>query len=301
MALIRQVKDDLLAWKLGRVVWVTDRGFASAQNRRYLQRAGGHYISGEKLRSESAEAKAALARQGRYHVVAGNLEVKEVVLDEGTMRDRFVVCRNPDEATRDGAIRERLLAQLEAAIAGSDDLAPAARSKLACDLRGTPTNRRFLRSTKAGHLRIDRAAVAADAKLDGKFLLRTSDPTLSAADVATGYKQLLEVERGWRDMKTTLDLRPVYHRKEQRIRSHVLLCWLSLLLVRLAENATGETWRNLRNELEKCHLVRFSGPAGEVAQRTEITPRQAAIFKAVDVAEPPRYAELPTPAVAVSA
>jgi hypothetical protein len=297
MALIRAVKDDLLAWKLGRVVWVTDRGFASAQNRRYLQRAGGHYISGEKLRSESAEAKAALARQGRYQVVAGNLEVKEVVLDAGTMRDRFVVCRNPDEATRDAAIRERLLATLEAAIAESDALAPAAREKLACDLRGTPTNRRFLRATKAGLLRIDRAAVAADAKLDGKFLLRTSDPTLSAADVATGYKQLLEVERGWRDMKTTLDLRPVHHRKEQRIRAHVLLCWLSLLLIRLAENATGETWRNLRFELEKCHLGRFDGPAGEVAQRTELTARQAAIFTALDVPKPPRYVRLSAPQV----
>src|SRR5450759_2860759 len=154
MALIRAVKDDLLAWKLGRVVWVTDRGFSSAENRRYLQRAGGHYISGEKLRSESAEAKAALARQGRYHVVAGNLEMPEVVLDDGTMRDRFVVCRNPDEAVRDAAIRERLLGQLEAAIAGSDDLVPATREKLACDLRATPTNRRFLRSTKAGLLRI---------------------------------------------------------------------------------------------------------------------------------------------------
>ncbi len=286
--LIRSVKDDLRAWKLGRVVWVTDRGFASAENRRYLQRAGGHYISGEKLRSESAEAKAALARQGRYHVVAGNLEVKEVVLDDGTMRDRFVVCRNPDEATRDAAIRERLVATLEAAIAGSDDLAAAAREQLACDLRGTPTNRRFLRVTAAGLLRIDRAAVAADAKLDGKFLLRTSDPTLSAEDVATGYKQLLEVERGWRDMKTTLDLRPVYHRKEQRIRAHVLLCWLALLLIRLAEQATGDTWRNLRTELDKLHLGRFAGPAGEVAQRTEITTRQAAIFKAAEVPEPPR-------------
>jgi hypothetical protein len=301
MALIRAVKDDLLAWKLGRVVWVTDRGFASAENRRYLQRAGGHYISGEKLRSDSAEAKAALARQGRYHSVAGNLEVKEVVLDEGTMRDRFVVCRNPAEAVRDAAIRDRLLAQLEAAIAESDDLAPAARAKLACALRATPTNRRFLRTTKAGLLRIDRAAVAADAKLDGKFLLRTSDPTLSAEDVATGYKQLLEVERGWRDMKTTLDLRPVYHRKEQRIRAHVLLCWLSLLLIRLAEQAAGDTWRNLRFELEKCHLVCFSGPAGDVLQRTELTARQAAIFTSLAVPEPPRYAELPTPAVTASA
>jgi hypothetical protein len=98
-----------------------------------------------------------------------------------------------------------------------------------------------------------------------------------------------------------LDLRPVYHRKEQRIRSHVLLCWLALLLVRLAENATGETWRNLRFELEKCHLVRFSGPAGDVLQRTELTSRQAAIFKSLAVPEPPRYAEIPTPAVTASA
>ncbi len=295
MALIRAVKDDLRAWKLGRVVWVTDRGFSSAENRRYLQRAGGHYISGEKLRGDSAEAKAALARQGRYHVVAGNLEVKEVVLDAGVMRDRFVVCRNPDEAIRDAAIRDRLLGSLELAIAGSDELTPAARAKLACDLRAKPTNRRFLRVTGAGLLRIDRAAVAADAKLDGKFLLRTSDPTLSAADVATGYKQLLEVERAWRDMKTTLALRPVFHRKETRIRAHVLLCWLALLLVRLAENATGETWRNLRFELDKLHLGRFVAPAGEVAQRTEITPRQAAIFTATGVAEPPRYVRVATP------
>ena len=296
--LIRRVKDDLRAWKLGRVVWVTDRGFNSATNRRYLQRAGGHYITGEKLRSESAEAKAALARQGRYQVVAGNLEVKEVVLDEGVMRDRFVVCRNPAEAVRDAAVRERLVGQLEEALAGSDELAPAARAKLACDLRGKPTNRRFLRTTAAGLLRIDRAAVVADAKLDGKFLLRTSDPTLSAEDVATGYKQLLEVERSWRDMKTTLALRPVYHRKEARIRSHVLLCWLDLLLVRIAENATGETWRNLRTELDKLHLGRFVGPAGEVAQRTEITARQAAIFRATEVAEPPRYVRVTAPQAA---
>jgi Transposase DDE domain len=217
------------------------------------------------------------------------------------MRDRLVVCRNPAEAVRDAAIRERLLAQLEAAIAESDALAPAAREKLACDLRGKPTYRRFLRISKAGLLRIDRAAVAADARLDGKFLLRTSDPTLSAEDVALGYKQLLEVERGWRDMKTTLDLRPVYHRKEQRIRAHVLLCWLALLLVRLAEQAAGDTWRNLRFELEKCHLVRFAGSTGDVRQRTEITARQAAIFKALAVPEPPRIFGLVPAEAAVTA
>jgi len=300
--LIRQVKDDLRAWKLSRVVWVADRGFNSAANRRYLQRAGGHYIIGEKLRGDSAEAQAALARAGRYHVVAGNLQVKEVVLDAGTMRDRFVICRNPDEATRDAAIRDALVDQLEAAIAGSDELPAEQRAELACRLRQKPAYRRFLRVSATGLLRIDRAAVAREERLDGKFLLRTSDPTLSAEDVALGYKQLIEVERAWRDMKTTLDLRPVYHRREDRIRSHVLLCWLALLLIRIAESGTGQTWRNLAWELDKLHLGRFAGPAGEVHQCTETTSRQAAILKALAMPEPPRFLHLaPTEASAATA
>ena len=290
--LIRSVRDDLLAWKLARVVWVTDRGFNSAKNRRYLQRAGGHYITGEKLRGTSREAQAALSRQGRYRRVAPNLEVKEVVLDQGVLRDRFIICRNGDEAARDALVRGQLLDQLGAAIAGSDDASAAAREELACRLREKPAYRRFLRVTEKGLLRIDRAAVAAEARLDGKFLLRTSDPSLPAAEVALGYKQLLEVERAWRDMKTTLELRPVYHHKEPRIRAHVLLCWLALLLVRIAENATSETWRTLRDELDELHLGRFTGSAGEVHQRTEITARQGAIFKALDVTEPPRFPQL---------
>ncbi|MBA3367928.1 MAG: IS1634 family transposase, partial [Geodermatophilaceae bacterium] len=176
-ALIRQVKDDLRAWRLGRVVWVADRGFTSAENRRYLQRAGGNYIVGEKLRRGTTEADAALARQGRYHRVAGNLEVKEVVIDDGVMRDRFVICRNPDQGERDRIVRDQLLAQLTDAITGSDKLSTTARATLA---GGLPAGlRRFLRTTPGGLLRIDRAAVTAEERLDGKFLLRTSDPTLS--------------------------------------------------------------------------------------------------------------------------
>ncbi len=293
--LIRQVKDDLRAWKLGRVVWVADRGFQSAANRRYLQRAGGHYILGEKLRGDSTEAAAALARAGRYHVVAGNLRVKEVVIDDGVMRDRFVVCHNPEQAARDTAVRDQLLAQLTDAIAGSDALPPTKRAELAADLRRHPAYRRLLRTTGAGRLRVDRGAVAREARLDGKFLLRTSDPTLTAEDVALGYKQLLEVERGWRDMKSTLDLRPVYHRLEDRIRAHVTLCWLALLLVRLAENATGDTWRNLRHELDRLHAGEFTGNHGRVLQRTELSARQREILRAVDVAEPKRFLAI-TPA-----
>jgi hypothetical protein len=293
--LIRQAKDDLRAWKLSRVVWVADRGFQSAENRRYLQRAGGHYILGEKLRGNDKEANAALARQGRYHTVAGNLRVKEVIIDDGTMRDRFVICHNPEEAKRDATIREQLLAQIQDQIADSDRLPAAERAKLYGQLSTKPGHKRFIRTTKTGLLRIDRGAVTAEAHLDGKFLLRTSDPTLTAEDVALGYKQLLEIERAWRDMKTTLDLRPIRHRKEDRIRAHVILCWLALLLIRIAENQAGDTWRNLRDELQRMHLGTFTGPAGTSQQRTELTPCQRDILRALNVAQPPLFLHLDAP------
>ncbi len=152
--LIRQVKDELRSWKLGLVVWVADRGFASAENRRYLQRAGGHYILGEKLRGANPEARAALSRQGRYSEVAGNLRVKEVVIDDGTMRDRFFVCHNPEEAARDKTVREAPLAQLTDAIEGSDSLDQPKRDAVAARLRAKRGLKRYLRTTKAGLLRV---------------------------------------------------------------------------------------------------------------------------------------------------
>jgi transposase len=293
--LIRQAKDDLRAWKLSRVVWVADRGFQSAENRRYLQRAGGHYILGEKLRGNDKEANAALARQGRYHTIAGNLRVKEVVIDDGTMRDRFVICHNPEEAKRDKQVREQLLTQIQEQIADTDQLPAAERHKLYGKLSAKRGYKRFLRQTKTGKLRIDRAAVKVEEHLDGKFLPRTSDPTLSAEDVALGYKQLLEIERAWRDMKTTLDLRPVHHRKEDRIRAHVILCWLALLLIRIADNQANDTWRNLRDELERMHLGTFTGTAGTSRQRTELTTLQREILHALGVAPPPLFLDLQAP------
>ena len=294
--LIRQVKDELREWKLSRVVWVADRGFQSAENRRYLQRAGGHYIIGEKLRGESKEAKLALARQGRYHTVAGNLEIKEVRVDDGTMRDRFVICRNPEQAQRDQQIREQLIAQLELEIAGSDELDGEERGRLAGRLAAKRGLKRYLRQTPSGLLRIDRAAVRAEEHLDGKFLLRSSDPTLTGEDIALGYKQLLQVERAWRDMKTTLDLRPVHHRNEDRIRAHIQLCWLALLLIRIAENQTGETWRTLRRELQRLHQGTFRGTAGLVHKTSETTAAQQRILHKLELDPPPAFPAVQTAA-----
>jgi hypothetical protein len=289
-ALIRQVKDDLRDWSLARIVWVADRGFSSEKNRRYLQRAGGHYIIGEKLRSDCAEVKAALSRQGRYATVADNLQVKEVKVEDAG--DRFVICFNPEQAIRDHATRTDLVARLTEKITGSDALSVTQRAELRGKLSTKPGLNRYLRVTAGGLLRIDAAAVKAEARLDGKYLLRSSDPKLSPEDIAVGYKQLLEVERGWRDMKSVLDLRPVYHHLEDRIRAHVLLCWLALLLVRVAETTTGTTWPVIRAHLDRQHVITFTGPTGTFRQTTDLTKPQRDLFTALDLTPPKKIIEI---------
>jgi hypothetical protein len=191
-ALIRQVKDDMREWVLSKIIWVADRGFTSAENRRYLRKGGGSYIIGEKIRS-GTDAAAALSRQGRYKDVAGNLKVKEVKIADD---ERFIICFNPEAAERDAAVRAKMIALLEDAIKDSDQLSEAKRAELRGVISTKPGLNRYLRVTPAGLLRTDAGKAKAEENLDGKYLLRTADPKLTAEDVATGYKQLLEVERG---------------------------------------------------------------------------------------------------------
>ena len=313
VSVLPQVRDGMRDWKLGRVVTVVDRGFSSDANLEYLRRGGGTWIAGERMRDGSADAAAALSRQGRYTDVDDHLRVKEVKVDS-TPGIRWVVCHNIAEATRDKASRDQAITRLEAELARIADArarteaakktATTAKAKnraeadlvghvrAECALRDHPTLGRWLKQQPTGRLVIDRAKIAAEARLDGKYLLSTSDPHLSPRDVALGYKNLLEAERGFRDLKSTLGLRPVFHRIEPRIRAHVLLAWLALLLVRLAEQRTGQTWATIARELSRLHAVTLTGPAGTVVQATEPTDPQRAILRACDLAPPPRITSL---------
>ncbi len=309
VAVLPEVKDGLRGWRLGRVVTVVDRGFSSAANLDYLRRAGGHWIAGERMRDGNPAAQAALSRPGRYRAVRDNLRVKQVRLDEGAdgVGVRWVVCHNPVEADRDKTRREQALARLAAeleriATARARDAQRRKEGKKAgaegvhvraeCALRDHPTLGRWLRQQPSGRLILDRAKIAAEARLDGKYLLSTSDPDLSAEDVALGYKNLLEAERGFRDLKSTLELRPVFHRVEPRIRAHVLLCWLALLLIRVAERRTGLTWRRIALELGRVHAVTLTGTAGSVTQTTPLSETAQGILRACQVTPPPAVTTL---------
>ncbi len=302
-AIIRTINDDLGGWGLRRLVWVAEGGFACAANRAYLTRGGGHYIHAEKLRHTNTEAAAALARPGGYRTVADNLRVKEVAVapggdgdgDDGARTQRFVICHNPEQAERDHQVRTNFVAYLTQLIAGSDSWTSRRRDELVGSLRTNPGLRRYLRRSPAGLLRVDHAAINREAHLDGKWLLRTSDTTLTPDDLAAAYKQLLAVERGWRDFKGALGLRPVFHYREDRIRAHIQLCWLALLLLRVIDNATSDTWRNTRRELDRMHLVTLATNAGQVAQRSSTTPGQQRVLRALDLPEPPRFFDFTTP------
>jgi len=298
---LAQVKDDLRGWKLGRVIAVIDRGFSSADNLADLRRAGGHYIAGMRVRDGDALAAQALSRQGRYQQVRDNLRVKEVKLDGTDVR--FIICHNPEQAERDKLQRQQAVARIQAELARiaaqrsrdrakttpkARDKAEAAHLKAECELRDHPTLGRWIRQLTSGRLVIDRAKVTAEQRLDGKYLLATSDPAISAEDAALGYKNLLEAERGFRDMKSTLLLRPVFHRLERRIRAHVLICWLALLLTRVAERTSGQTWRRIERETSRLAQVTLAGEAGMVCQTTPLRPAQKAIYQALSIEPPPR-------------
>ncbi|HVA19358.1 MAG TPA: IS1634 family transposase [Solirubrobacteraceae bacterium] len=297
---VSEVKSDLVGWRLGRAIYVVDSGFSGQENLRHLRSAGGHYIAGMKLRSGMAQTEQALSRQGRYATVKDNLRVKEVRIAGGEAAERFIVCHNPSEAQRDQARREQRIARIEAELQRLAEQRQRAKSKAErdahqrgeCALRDHKTLSKYLRQTKTGRLVLDRQKIAAEERLDGKYLLSTSDPSLSAEDVALGYKQLLEAERSFRDLKGVLRLRPVFHSKAERIRSHILICFLALVIIRVAETRTGETWRTIRSELGTIRQGHFSGHDGEFTQTTELTRRQHELHAALQIPEPPRFGRI---------
>lgn len=313
VSVLPQVRDGMRDWNLGRVITVVDRGFSSHANLDYLRKGGGQWIAGIKMRDKSPDAARALSTPGRFTDVNDHLRVKEVQMPD-TPGVRWVVCHNTAEAAKDATVREQAVAHLAAELARVAaararaqaglkkatsvkarqrlEAELAGHTRAECALRDHITLGRWLRQTSTGRLVLDKAAIAAEAKLDGKYLLSTSDQHLTPAEIALGYKNLLVAERGFRDLKSGLLLRPVFHRLEPRIRAHVLICWLALLLTRVAEEATGHTWSSINTELSRIAAVTLTGPAGTVVQSTELTDKQRAILAACNVAPPARITGL---------
>ena len=265
-------------FRIRRAVVVADRGMlgqATLAELRDHASAPFDYILGCPLRRERAVAKAVLTRPGRYQQVADNLEVKEVKLGER----RYVVCRNPIEAQQDAADREALLAKLRQTLAHDGPKAVVGNRGYA----------RFLRIAKGG-VTLDEAAIAREATLDGKFVLTTSTD-LSGAEVALAYKSLWRVERAFRTLKSTLEVRPIFHQRDDSVIGHITGCFLALRLEvdlqrRLDAKGLTVPWPDLMRDLARLQAVIVDLDGTRYRLRTDCPGHAAKAFQAAGVAIP---------------
>lgn len=236
------------------------------------------------LRRGDALTEQVLARAGRYRSVTQRLQIKEVVIGEGERRLRYVLCFNPEEAARQQAHRQYLLKEITAELAAMGDATQDVLRKRVAGLRSS----RYAKYLKLGDkgLELDSKAIKAAEHYDGKFIVHGNDDTLSAEDMALGYKQSMRVKQAWRDMKSTLDMRPVFHWAPHRIHAHVAITVLSPLLERTVEHACGDTWRNVSDSLRRIQLARLSSPHGTVWQVTDPTPGADKCLKSLQIKPP---------------
>ena len=210
-------KDDLRAWRLGRCLFVGDAGMYSADNLAALSHGLGRYILAVPMRKVKDIETEVLTRPGRYKQVADNLQVKEVWVGDGERRKRYVLCLNPQEAERERQRRAQLLRELDAELSlleQRDDDHP----KAACTLMASRRFGRYLGADWRGRPQLDLAKIKAASKFDDKFVVITNDDTLSAEDIALGYKGGWIIESCFRHMKQTgLEVRPMFHWTPRRI------------------------------------------------------------------------------------
>lgn len=228
---------------------VADRGMISAKVIEQLTARGMHYILGARLRNVKEIRENVLSRGGRYREVQGArvsskdpspLKVKQVLVEDR----RYIVCHNEEQARKDRADREAILEQLREEVRTSGK-----------KLIGNKGFRKYVATPEKGSFAIDEAKVKSEARFDGKWVLQT-DTDLSSEDVASRYKDLLDVEDTFRRTKTLLETRPIFHKRDATIRGHIFCSFLSLVLLkelqdRLSSRGWQVEWKQLRDDLNE--------------------------------------------------
>jgi hypothetical protein len=260
---------------VGKATVVADRGMISKETIGDLEGRGLGYILGARMRSVNEVRLEVLSRAGRYRDVAGNLRVKEVMV-EGR---RYVVCLNPDEAEKDRCERETVLASL------ADALKKGPKA-----LVGNRGYRRYLK-VAPGAVGIDRAKVEEEARYDGKYVLRTN-LDLDAGEVAVRYKDLWRVERAFRTVKSVLETRPIYHKCDDTILGHVFSSFLALVVMheldrRLRAGGYILEWERVKQDLEALSEVEVFESGRAWWLRTEFQGCASQVLRAVGVGAPP--------------
>lgn len=282
---VKRVREDLRGWKLGRALFVADSGMNSRTNREELAKACGKYLLATRMGSVSEIQEEVLTRAGRFKSIAENLQAKEVIVGDGELRRRYILCYNPREAERERKHREQVVKELEEELESHPDRQATAR--WAIDLLASGRYKRYLTIDKHQRIRLDREAIRDASRHDGKWVLQTNDDTITVEDAAAGYKGLLVIERAFRTLKSTrIRMEPIYHWLPKRIEAHVKLCVFSLLIERVAELKCKQPWSQIRRMLSALQATEFHTPNFQFFQRNEPSSELVLTFKSLEIPMP---------------
>lgn len=282
---VRKVREDLRGWKLGRALFVADSGANSGTNRDELARACGKYLLAARMGSVAEIKEDVLTKPGRYKTIAENLQAKEVIVGDGVLQRRYILCYNPLEAAREQKHRKQVVKELEEELKSHPDHKATAR--WAIDLLASRRYKRYLTIDNHDRIRLDREAIKQASKHDGKWVLQTNDDTISVEDAAAGYKSLLVIERAFRTLKSTrIRMEPMYHWLPKRIEAHVKLCVFSLLIERVAELECKQPWSRIHRTLSTIQATEFHTPKNQFFQRNEAIPELVRTLKSLEIPMP---------------
>jgi transposase len=278
----RSALDDLRRrFSLRRVVIVADRGVVSRELTQELEKEGVEYIFGVRMRKDKEVAREVLSYPGRYHEVEKNLRVKEVCVGE----HRFIVCHNPEEEERDRKNREEIVEHIREEISNKGPQAFVMPRGL----------RRFVKLV-GGEVVLKEKAIEDEARYDGKWVLKTNT-NLSAPEVALAYKSLWQVEHAFRELKSGLEIRPVYVRTENHVRGHIVVCFLALVLEAalqrlLNKQGTTASYREVLCDIEQLKALCFEARGKKWLWRNELPGKAYDAFHAIGMRPPPRVQPL---------
>lgn len=269
---------------------VADRGMISDATLEGLKARNIEYILGVRMRRQKLITEDVLTRGGRYEEVRSEgeavndphpLKVKEVL----AAGNRYILCFNERQARHDALVREAILESLEEKIASN----PKA-------LIGNKGYSKFIKISR-GSVRIDKNKVEEEKRFDGKWVLQTSTQ-LSSAEVALKYKELWMVEHSFRDVKSILETRPVFHKLDETIRGHVFCSFLALVLrkeldKRLQNQGMDYEWTDIKRNLTALQEVTLEEEQSKLVIRTACKGISSHIFKAAGVALPPTIRAVP--------
>lgn len=277
---------ELLEQKYGQAqrIWVMDRGMISEENIDFLRSRQARYLVGTP-KSQLKTFEAQLLEKENWTEVQVGVEVKLVAHPDGGTDEQYVLCRSSARREKEAAMieqaRKRLRAQLDkthAALQKRPAKDPGLiERRIGRWLGRFPAAERLIEVTvernatgQACGLKIaeraERSAWAAHAH--GAYLLRTNCPEKTPAKLWCWYMQLSQAEDAFRISKSDLNLRPVYHRKTERVEAHILVCFLTLALWRTLEmwmrgKGLGDCARQLLQEVATVRSLDIVLPVKE--------------------------------------